>query len=79
MDDLIKSILAAARTAATVIPGMQGAAVAISVGEKLVGIIDDLTDGEPDPRTKEEMQRDRKALAAAISAKAENLADRLDG
>lgn len=79
MDDLIKSILAAARTAATVIPGMQGAAVAISVGEKLVGIIDDLTDGVPDPRTKEEMQRDRKALAAAISTKAENLADRLDG
>lgn len=79
MEELIRNVLAAARTAATVIPGMQGAAVAVAVGEKLVGIIDDLTDGVPDPRTKEEMQRDRKALAAAISAKAENLADRLDG
>lgn len=79
MNDLIQSIIAAARTAATVIPGMQGVGAAIAVGEKLVGIIDDLTDDAPDVRTQAEMQDARKDLAAAVSAKAERTADRFDG
>lgn len=79
MEQLIQGILAAARTAATVIPGMQAAAAAITVGEKLVGIIDDLTNAAPDARTQQEMQATRKVLAAAVSAKAERTADRFDG
>lgn len=79
MDELIKNILAAARTASAIIPGMQGAGAVLAVGEKLVGIIDDLTDGAPDERTQAEMQQQRKVLAAAVSAKAERTAGRFDG
>lgn len=79
MNELIEKILSAARSAATVIPGMQGAAAAVAVGKKLVEIIDDLTDEAPDTRTQEEMQAARKVLAAAVSAKAERTADRFDG
>lgn len=79
MDELIKNILAAARNVATVIPGLQGVGPMIAVGEKLVGIIDDLTDDAPDTRTQAEMQAARRDLAAAVSAKAERTADRFDG
>lgn len=79
LGNLIGDVLKAARTATAVIPGLQGASVAIGVGERLIGIIDDLTDSAPDPRTQEQMQRDRRALAAAVSAKAERTADRFDG
>lgn len=76
--NLIGDVLKAARTATSVIPGLQGVGAAIGVGEKLVAIIDDLTDGAPDQRTQQEMQATRKALAAAVSAKAERTADRFD-
>lgn len=76
---LIGQVLEAAKTAASVIPGMQGVGAAIGVGEKLIGIIDALTDDAPDTRTQEEMQAARKLLAAAVSAKAERTADRFDG
>ncbi len=76
--NLIGDVLRAARTATSVIPGMQGVGGMIGVGEKLVAIIDDLTDGAPDARTQAEMQAARKALAAAVSAKAERTADRFD-
>lgn len=78
MNDLTDNILAAARTAAAIIPGTTDDAI-LAAGEKLVGIIDDLTDGSPDTRTQAEMQAARKALAAAVSAKAERTADRFDG
>lgn len=77
--DLIANILAAAKTAAAIIPGLQGVGVAIGVGEKLIGILDDLTSEAPDTRTQAEMQAARRELAAAVSAKAERTADRFDG
>lgn len=79
MDELIQGVLALAKTASAIIPGMQGVGAAIAVGEKLVGIIDDLTDHAPDTRTQAEMQAQRRILAAAVSAKAERTADRFDG
>lgn len=82
----IRHVLAAAQQVTAAIPGLQGIAgiagtalAMVSIGERLVGIIDDLGETEKDPRTQEEMRVARMALAAAISAKAENLADRLDG
>lgn len=75
---LIGDVLKAARTASTVIPGLQGVGAAIGVGEKLVSIIDDLTAHAPDLRTQAEMQAARKVLAATVSAKAERTADRFD-
>lgn len=76
--NLIGDVLKAAKTAATVIPGLQGVAGIIGVGEKLVGIIDDLTDQAPDARTQAEMQATRKVLAAAVTEKAHRTADRFD-
>lgn len=79
MGALIANVLAAAKTATSIIPGLQGAGAAIAVGEKLVGILDDLIgDDAPDTRTQAQMQTQRKALAAAVSAKAERTADRFD-
>lgn len=75
IQSLIDSVLNAARSATTLIPTVS---VAIGIGEKLVGIIDDLTSSAPDTRTQEEMQTARAALAAAVSAKAERTADRFD-
>lgn len=73
--DLIDDVIKAAKTASVLIPG---APAAIAIGEKLVGIIDDLTDKAPDTRTQTEMQEARRALAATVSAKAERTADRFD-
>lgn len=80
LSKLIADILSAARTAATVIPGLQSAAPALAAAEKLIGALDNLIDGAtaPDTRTQAEMQSARKELAAAISAKAEATADRFD-
>ena len=77
--NLIADVMKAAKTASAIIPGMGAVGPAIEVGKKLVGIIDDLTDSAPDKRTQEEMQAQRKVLAAAVSAKAERTADRFDG
>lgn len=75
IQSLIDSVLNAARSATTLIPTFSAA---IGIGEKLVGIIDDLTSSAPDTRTQVEMQTARAALAAAVSAKAERTADRFD-
>lgn len=82
----IRSVLAAAQNVTAAIPGLQGiagaAAVAsamVSIGERLATVIDDLTDRAPDIHTQEEMRAARVALGRAISAKAEDIADRLDG
>lgn len=75
---LIGDVLKAAHTASAVIPGLQGVGAAIGVGEKLVSIIDELSDHAPDARTQAEMQAARKVLAATVSAKAERTADRFD-
>jgi hypothetical protein len=77
--NLIGDVLKAARTATAIIPGMQGASAIISVGEQLVGIIDGLSPHAPDTRTQAEMQAIRAALAARVSKKAEDTANRLDG
>ena len=76
MRNLIDGVLGAARAAAAIIPGTTDDAI-VGVATKLVDIIDGLTG--PDERTQQEMQRDRAALAAAVSAKAERTADRFDG
>ncbi len=76
---LIANVMAAAKTATAIIPGMQSFGTALVVGEKLVGILDDLIgDDAPDVRTQAQMQAARKTLAAAVSAKAERTADRFD-
>jgi hypothetical protein len=74
--NLIADIAKAAKTAATVIPGMGNVAAAIGIGEKLIAVIDGIT--SPDDRPQAEMQAARKVLAAAVSAKAERTADRFD-
>lgn len=84
--DSIQSVLAAARNITAAIPGFQGisgmigtAEAVTEIGEKMIGVIDDLTSKAPDARTQEEMQQTRAELAAAVSAKAERTADRLEG
>lgn len=84
--DTIQNVLQAARNVTAAIPGLQGVSGLIGtveavteIGEKLIPVIDSLTSHAPDPRTQEEMQRTRAELAAVVSAKAERLADRLDG
>jgi hypothetical protein len=76
---IIQNVLATARSISGAIPGLSAVSPLIGVGEKLVGIIDDLTDSAPDTRTQAEMQEVRRQLAAEVSAKAEATADRLDG
>lgn len=75
---MIDDVLRLARTAAQVIPGTTDDAL-VEVGQKVVDIIDSLADKAPDTRTQQQMQADRRALAAAVSAKAERTADRFDG
>lgn len=77
--NLIGNVLGAAKTVTSIIPGLQGASALIGVGQKLVGALDELMDDAPDTRTQAEMQAARKALAAAVSAKAEATAKRLEG
>ncbi len=79
MGALIANVMAAAKTATTLIPALHGAGAALVIGEKLVGILDDLiSDDTPDTRTQAQMQAQRKELAAVVSAKAERTADRFD-
>jgi hypothetical protein len=73
---LIESALSMAKMAAPLIPVL-GSGVAI--GEKIMGIIDDLSDDVPDARTQEAMQKDRAMLAEAVKAKAAATSDRLRG
>jgi hypothetical protein len=75
---LISNIMGAAKVATRLIPGTTDDAI-LAAGEKLVGLLDDLTGKAPDSRTQAEMQSDRRKLAAAVSAKAERTADRFDG
>lgn len=84
--DTIRSVLTAAQNVTAAIPGLQGvsglagtAASLVGVGEGLVKTIDDLIHHAPDTRTQVEMQATRAALAARVTAKAESLADRLEG
>lgn len=84
--DSVQNVMKAAQRITAAIPGLQGvsgmigtAEAVTEIGEKLIPIIDGLTSHVPDPRTQAEMQETRRALAAVVSAKAESLADRLDG
>ena len=73
---LISGVLSVAKMAGNVIPGL-GAGAAL--GEKIIGIIDDLSDQAPDARTQQEMQVARKALSTAVEAKAKATSARLRG
>jgi hypothetical protein len=84
--DSIQSVMRAAQNITAAIPGLQGvsgmigtAEAVTEIGEKLLPIIDNLTGHVEDPRDQAAMQQTRAQLAAVISAKAESLADRLDG
>lgn len=77
--NLIDQALELAKVAGAVIPGMQSVAAGVSIGEKVIAIIDDLTDDAPDTRTQDQLRAARKELRAKVSAKAQALADRLDG
>lgn len=84
--DTIQNVMKAAQRITAAIPGLQGVSGLIGtaeamteIGAKLIPVIDSLTSHAPDPRTQAEMQETRAALAAAVSAKADSLADRLDG
>ena len=74
---LIDDAIALAKTATALIPGSTDDAI-VATAEKVVDIVDGLIDKAPDSRTQEKMQATRKALAAAVSAKAERTADRFD-
>lgn len=75
---LIDGVLAAAQTAATLIPGTTDDNV-VAAGRTLADLVESLTSSAPDTRTEAEMQATRRQLAAAVSAKAERTADRFDG
>lgn len=84
--DSIQGVMKAAQGITAAIPGLQGvsgmigmAQAATEIGEKLIPVIDGLISHAPDPRTQEEMQTARAALAAAVSKKAVDTANRLDG
>lgn len=74
----IDKLLGAAKVATAIIPGTTDDII-VGAAQKLADIIGDLTDHAPDPRTQAEMQSDRKALIAAVTAKAEATAKRLEG
>jgi hypothetical protein len=76
ISNLIDQAIALAKAAAPMVPTL-GAGAAIA--EKIVGIIDDLTDDAPDTRTQQEMQEQRAILAEAVKAKARATSDRLRG
>ena len=73
--DLVASVLAAAKTAASIIPGTTDDAI-VAAGEQLLKVVDTLTG--KDDRSQEEMQQTRAELAEAVSRKAERTADRFD-
>ncbi len=77
--DTIRNVLQAAQGLTAAIPGLQGVSGVAGAANALVGVLDQLMDKAPDNRTQEEMQAARRELAAAITAKGEALADRLDG
>jgi hypothetical protein len=75
---LIDKLLGAAKIAAAIIPGTTDDVI-VAAGGKLADLIGDLADKAPDARTQEQMQADRRALRAAVTAKANAEADRLEG
>jgi len=84
--DTIQNVMQAAQRITAAIPGLQGVSGMIGVaeqvteiGEKLIPVLGTLSGHVTDSRTQAEMQQTRAELAAAVSAKAESLADRLDG
>lgn len=75
---LFNDVLRLAKTAEAVLTGGV-VANGLEVGKKVIGIIDDLTDGAPDARTQSEMQTARASLSAAVEAKAKATSARLRG
>lgn len=74
---LVDNVLAAADVAASLIPGSTDDNL-VAAGRTLVGLVDTLTGAAPGYR-REVTANTRAALAAAVSAKAERTADRLEG
>lgn len=77
--NLIDSLIAFARAAAPMIPGGNLASGGIELGQKIVAIIDDLSDNVPEARNSAELKQARAGLIEATSAKARRTADRFDG
>jgi hypothetical protein len=65
-----------AKAAAAFVPG---AAAGIEIGEKVIDLIDTITEKAPADADPTELQAARRELREAVSAKAQRTADRLDG
>ena len=75
---LVKDVIAAGQTATALIPGLSTVTAAVAIGEKLIDLIDSVTDEAPVDDQKD-LAVVRAELRAAVSAKAEQTADRLEG
>lgn len=81
MADVLNTIqqgLAFARQVSAMIPGASAASPFIGIAEGLVPILDQLLSTTSDKRTQDQIRYDRAQLAQAVSAKAEQTADRFD-
>lgn len=76
--DLIDGVIKVANLASNVIPGAGLVAQGGAIGEKIIGIIDDLQQ-HADPSQQAEMQAERAKLADAVKAHAASTSDRLRG
>lgn len=77
--DTIQAGLAFARQVSAMIPGASSASPFIGIAEGLTNVLEGLLKAAPDDRTREEVRKARAELAARVSAKAEQTADRFDG
>lgn len=73
--NLVRDILTVARTAAAVIPGAPGA---IAIGEKVLGLLDDVSDHIP-LEEQDAAVLTRAELARVVGAKAKKTAARFQG
>ena len=79
IEEIFGGLIDLARGAAKIIPGGEVITSGISLGEKIIGIIDDVIDDAPSPNTHEELDRLREELANAVKAKAKATSARLRG
>lgn len=75
---LIDGVISLANMASTVIPGAGLVAKGAQIGEKIIGIIDDLKE-HADPAQQPQMQEARAKLAEVVKAKAAATSARLRG
>jgi hypothetical protein len=74
MDDFLDTLIKLGKSAASLVPGGQ---IALDIAEKVSDLVDAVQDAPAG--TQEELRDIRKELRAAVSAKAQATANRLDG